>query len=598
MTATLNGHANGTALAGDRLNGAVATLTAPNPATPTVPDDAPFTPGQRQWLNGLLTGLTVLSRAAQGGSGNSQPEAPAVPLTILYGSQSGNCEALSKDLRKHAKASGFAPAVRELNDVALDELPGMGRLVVVCSTFGEGDPPDNAKSFCDAIHADDAPSLAGLDFAVCGMGDSSYTHFNKTGRDLDARLAALGANRVVDFVACDVAYDDDFAQWKSDVFGSAAFQVEGATPAAAGDTTGDEPKERFTKSEPFPATILEVRRLSGDGSAKEVNHVEISLAGSGLDYAVGDALGLWPTNCTELVQELLAMFGFTGREVVQIKADVMSLRAALLDKLDICTVTAKTLEALGVDPATEVPAGTQLLDLLEGIVDQIEPQQLVDALRPLSPRLYSIASSRAAHPGEVHLTVGAVRYETHGRPRKGVASTFLADRCGCGARVGVYLQRSAHFHIPDDDTPLIMIGPGTGIAPFRAFLEERSTHENKGRNWLFFGDQHEADDFLYREEVDAWLADGTLESFTAAWSRDQAEKVYVQHRMAEHGAELWDWLQAGGAVYVCGDASRMAKDVDAALHALIAEHGTMSETDAAAYVEQLKADHRYQRDVY
>ncbi|MEM8494291.1 MAG: flavodoxin domain-containing protein [Planctomycetota bacterium] len=579
-----------------------AALTGPtNLAAPVVPDDAPFDPGQRQWLNGLLTGLTVLARAANGSSSGAEPAAPAPPVSILYGSQSGNCEAISKDLRKAAKAGGFDPKVQELNAVEPSELPGLGRVLIVCSTFGEGDPPDNALKFCEKVQADDAPNLAGLDFAVCGMGDSSYTHFNKTGRDLDTRLEQLGANRVADFVACDVDYDDDYAEWKSSVFTSKDFMnAAGAAPpsgASGSDTSSeDDLKEKYTKNEPFAATVLEVRKLNGDGSAKEVNHVEISLAGSGLDYAVGDALGLWPTNCTELVQDVLGAAALTGREVVSLKAGPMPIRAALLDKLDLCTVTAKTLEVLGVEG--NPVEGQHVLDVLEALDDKPEAQRLAEALRPLSPRLYSIASSPNAHPGEVHLTVGAVRYETHGKARKGVASTFLADRCDCGSRVGVYLQRSAHFHIPEDDTPLIMIGPGTGIAPFRAFLEERATHENQGRNWLFFGDQHEASDFLYRNEIEGWLADGSLERFDAAWSRDQSEKIYVQTKMLEQSAELWSWLEAGAAVYVCGDASRMAKDVDAALHQIVKQRGNMSTEEAAAYIEQLKDDHRYQRDVY
>ncbi|MEM1026774.1 MAG: flavodoxin domain-containing protein [Planctomycetota bacterium] len=581
------------------LNELPAALTGPaNPAAPIVPDDAPFDVGQRQWLNGLLTGLTVLARAANGAGGaTAEPAAPAPPVSILYGSQSGNCEALSKDLRKTAKAAGFEPKVSELNAVNPTELAGLGRVLIVCSTFGEGDPPDNALKFCEKILADDAPDLKDLDFAVCGMGDSSYTHFNKTGRDLDARLEQLGATRVAEFVACDVDYDDDYAGWKSSVFASDAFQLAGgAASTTSSDARDDEPVEKYTKAEPFAATVLEVRNLSGPDSAKEVNHVEISLAGSGLDYAVGDALGLWPINCTELVQTVLDAAGLTGKEVVTLKAGPMPVRAALIDKLDLCTVTAKTLEVLDVDG--DPVEGQHVLDVLEALDTPPAAQQLAEALRPLSPRLYSIASSLNAHPGEVHLTVGAVRYETHGKSRKGVASTFLADRCGCGSRVGVYLQRSAHFHIPGDETPLIMIGPGTGIAPFRAFLEERATHDNPGRNWLFFGDQHQASDFLYRDEIEAWLADGTLERFDAAWSRDQAEKVYVQTKMLEHGAELWAWLQAGAAVYVCGDASRMAKDVDAALHEIVERHGDLSADDAAAFVEQLKADHRYQRDVY
>ncbi|MEM8737295.1 MAG: sulfite reductase flavoprotein subunit alpha [Planctomycetota bacterium] len=577
---------------------------SPSALTPVVPEDAPFAPDQRQWLNGLLAGLTVLARAAQdrgAGPGGADAAAPAVPLTILYGSQSGNGEALSKDLRKHAKAAGFAPDVKELNDIDLADLPGVGRAVVVCSTFGEGDPPDNAAKFFDRVLADDAPSLEGLAFSVCGLGDSSYTHFNKSGRDLDARLAELGATRVADFVACDVAYEDDYAEWKSAVFASEEFAsaAGGAAPAAeAGDA---EAVEKYTKNEPFFATVLDVHNLSTPASAKEVNHVELSLAGSGLEYKVGDALGLWPGNCVDLVQQTLDAAGFTGRETVLLKTGPTSLRAALLDRLDLCTVTAKTYAALGLSTPVELPAGLHVVDLLETeSPPDLTPQSFVDALRPLQPRLYSIASSPEAHPGEVHLTVGAVRYTTHGKPRKGVASTFLADRCSFGARVGVYVQRSAHFHIPSDDVPLIMIGPGTGIAPFRAFLEERAVRfdASPSRNWLFFGDQHEASDFLYREEIGVWQASGVLERFDAAWSRDQAEKIYVQHLMLERAAELWQWLEAGAAVYVCGDASRMAKDVDAALHQVVATQCGMSDDEAAGYVDQLKTDHRYQRDVY
>ncbi|MEO1235667.1 MAG: sulfite reductase flavoprotein subunit alpha, partial [Planctomycetota bacterium] len=573
--------------------------SAPSPLAPVVPADAPFADDQRQWLNGLLTGLTVLARAAHDrGQGNTGPDAPAVPLTILYGSQSGNAEALSKDLRKHATAAGFKPDVKELNDLDLADLPGVGRAVIVCSTFGEGDPPDNAQKFFDKLLADDAPALGGLAYSVCGLGDSSYTHFNKSGRDLDARLAELGATRVADFVACDVAYEDDYAEWKTAVFASDEFKVAPGSSAAVPADNDAEPAEKYTKNDPFFGTILGVHNLNRPGSAKEVNHVEISLAGSGLEYTVGDALGLWPSNCTGLVQETLDAGGYTGRETVQLKTGPTPLRAALLDRLDLCTVTAKTCEALcpGIEPAP----GIAVPELLETLDPAPEPQALVDALRPLQPRLYSIASSHHAHPGEVHLTVGAVRYETHGKPRKGVASTFLADRCPFGSRVGVYLQRSAHFHIPPDDVPLIMIGPGTGIAPFRAFLEDRATRfaDTPTRNWLFFGDQHEASDFLYRDEIEAWLDVGVLERFDAAWSRDQAEKIYVQNKMTEHGAELWDWLQQGAAVYVCGDASRMAKDVDAALHQVVETHGQMSAEDAAAYVESLKENHRYQRDVY
>ncbi len=477
-----------------------------SPYAPFVPADAPFSEPQRQWLNGLFTGLTVVARAANGGGAAKEVEAAAVPLIVAYGSQSGTAEALSKNVRKFAATSGFKAEVKALNDLDLADLAGAGHALLLCSTFGEGEPPDNAMKFFDKLMADDAPSLEGLSFSVLGLGDSSYAEFNKSGRDLDARMEALGASRAAEAVLCDVAYEEDFDVWKQSVFASEPFASAGVGTSQAPVDHGDEPVERYTKNTPFPATLLEVRGLSGAGSKKEVNHVEISLAGSGLDYAVGDALGVWPVNCSEHVAELLAAGGFSGREVVTLKDGPLPLRAALLSKLDVCVVTPKTLEVLNIEAEMAEVEGMHVVDLLETFQPGAAAQQLAEALRPLQPRLYSISSSPRAHPGEVHLTVGAVRYETHSRARKGVASTFLSDRCGCGAQVGVYLQRSAHFHIPAPDVPLILCGPGTGIAPFRAFLEERAATEAPGENWLFFGDQTEADDFLYREELEAYSA--------------------------------------------------------------------------------------------
>ncbi len=575
-------------------------LSDTSSVAPVVPDDAPFNDSQRHWLNGLLTGLSVLARAAAQQqtppASNNARQTSAAPLTILYGSQSGASEALSKDLRKQAVAIGLAPSVRELNDVGLAELSACERLLIVCSTFGEGDPPDNAAKFFSRIMAADAPRLTGLAYSVCGMGDSSYTHFNKAARDLDARLEALGAMRIAQPAFCDVDHEDDYAAWKKRALSEGPWAgAHGAPAPAAHDTS--EPVERYDKNNPFAATVLDVQRLSAPTSAKEVNHIELSLAGSGLSYDVGDALGLWPVNCEGLIDALLRASGLSGREVVTLKTGHVRLRAAMVGGLDLCTLTAKALETLHV-PADADTQGMHLLDVIERFGLRPSAQELVDAMRPLQPRLYSISSSPRAHPGEVHLTVAAVRYDAYGRPRKGVASTYLADHCRCGVKVGVYVQKSAHFHLPGEDVPLVMIGPGTGVAPFRAFLEEREARGVPTRNWLFFGDQHAAEDFLYRDQIEQWLSTGVLERFEAAWSRDQPEKVYVQHLMAREGKRLWDWLEAGAAVYVCGDASRMARDVDAALHAVVAEHGRLSAEQAGAYVDRLKQSHRYQRDVY
>ncbi|MEM9882129.1 MAG: sulfite reductase subunit alpha [Planctomycetota bacterium] len=568
---------------------------------PMIPDDAPFTPSQRQWLDGLLTGLATMANAAAMATtpGSAEAEAPATPLLIAYGSQSGNAEALSKDVRKHATAQGFGPEVTELNALEPADLAGHAHVLMLCSTFGEGDPPDNAMKFFEKLETADA-DLSNCHYSVLGLGDSSYPDFNSAAIKLDAELERLGAQRVADMVPCDVAYEDDFDAWKNDVFASEAFANAAGGAAAPAAGTEPEVKELYNKNNPFGATLLEVRNLNEEGSAKEVNHVEIDLAGAGvdLDYAVGDALGVWPINCTESVQEVLAAAGFTGRETVTLKSGPTSLRAALLKQLDICVITAKTLETLNLEAETKDVEGMQLVDIIETYKPAIEPQQLAEALRPLQPRLYSIASSPKAHPGEVHLTVGAVRYQTHGKARKGVASTFLADRCGCGTNVGVYLQRSAHFHLPAPEAPLIMVGPGTGIAPFRAFLEERAVTEAPGKNWLFFGDQHEATDFLYRDELAELQDKGVLSKLSLAWSRDGDQKVYVQDKMREAGAEFYQWLEDGGCFYVCGDASRMAVDVDKALRQVIAEHGGHDEAGVEAYMQRLGDEHRYQRDVY
>ena len=583
--------------------------SAPDAVTPTLPADAPFAPEQRSYVEGFLAALASV-REVHRSQTPPADQGPGAPLAIFYGSQSGNCEALSKQLRKLARNRGFDPEVQPLDQWDPATFPALGHVLILCSTFGEGDPPDNAKNFTAWLLGDDAPPLADLHYAVCALGDRSYTHFCKTGLDLDARLAELGASRLADCVTCDVDYDEDFAAWRDAALShdSMLAAVEAAGGAVLETTEDDDDADAqvaWTKARPFPATLLRVQPLNGPGSAKEVNHVELSLAGSGLDYEVGDALGLWPINCGTDVQAILDAGGFTGEETVEFKGQPLPLRAALLTRLDLHTLTPVVREALDLPVEDDWLRDRHLIDTLTEFAPAVGPQQMVDALRPLQPRLYSIASSPKAHPGQVQLTVGAVRYDLHGRPRKGVASCYLADRVQPGAAVGVYLQTSAHFRLPEDDhTPIIMVGPGTGIAPFRAFLEERiarrrqSPDQRVGKSWLFFGDQHEASDFLYRDWLNDCLDTGDLDRLDLAWSRDGKDKVYVQHRMLQQGAELFRWLEDGAHFYICGDASRMAKDVDAALHQIVAQHGSMTPEQAAQYVARLGQDHRYQRDVY
>ncbi|MEO0476815.1 MAG: flavodoxin domain-containing protein, partial [Planctomycetota bacterium] len=443
--------------------------------TNLIPSDAPFEQEQRKFAEGFLAGLLSVRAAHE--SAKPIDDAAGTPLTIAYGSQSGNCEALSKDLRKLARASGFKPDVVELNMLDSEALAEVRHLLVVCSTFGEGDPPDNAKAFVDLLLSDKAPQLSELSFSVCAMGDRSYTHFCKSGIDIDQRLGELGATRLVDRIDCDVAYEDDWAKWKQDVFENEVMvEVAGEAVEVIEEETG--PTELWDKNNPYFAPVLEVRDLNGEGSAKEVNHIEILLSGSGLEYEVGDALGLWPTNHPGLVEEVLVLTGITGTDRVMIKGELFPIRLALQTRLDVVTLTHNTLDALGIEGELDAVQGLHLIDALRKWEPKVSAQGLTDALRPLQPRLYSIASSPKAHPGEVHLTVGAVRYKLEGTGRYGVASTFLADRCGFGGRVGVYVHKAPHFHLTDNDqAPIIMCGPGTGIAPFRAFLEERQARQ-------------------------------------------------------------------------------------------------------------------------
>ncbi len=575
-----------------RPDPALAAL-ADAPAQSFLPADAPFDADQRTFLNGLLAGLAAAVRAQD----TAAPARAGTALKILFGSQTGTAEALSKDLRKFAATQGFDATVGELDSVAPADLAAANHLLLVVATTGEGEPCDNARRFHAALMAPDAPALpATLNYSVLGLGDVSYPAFNEAAKQVDARMAELGATRVRAAALCDVAYEDEYAAWKAEIFATPAFS-EAAGEAAAPSTLADEPEPTFTKARPFTATVLDIRRLSGAGAGKVVNHVEISLSGGGadLEYRAGDALGLWPVNDPAEVAAILAAAGFTGAEVVGLKAGPAKLRTALLSVFDLATVTpaARTAWAVG-----EAPAECHVIDLLRAGVAGLTPQVLVDGLRPLQSRLYSISSSPEAHPGEVHLTVGELRYDLHGTERRGCASNFLGGRVRPGSTVGVFVQRAAHFHPPEEGRPLIMIGPGTGIAPFRAFLEERAARGARGENWLFFGDRTEARDYLYRDQVEGWRDAGLLTRLSLAWSRDGAAKHYVQDLIRRDAAEFFAWLERGAAIYVCGDAARMAADVDRAIHEVVAGAGQMDEDAAAAYVDALIRDHRYRRDVY
>lgn len=556
-----------------------------------VPADSPFDEEQRNFLNGLFAGVYAVSDGAK------DTALTQTPLKILVGSQTGTAESLARALRKYAGPKGFDASIAVLDDIDPTDLAALDHILIIAATHGEGEPTDNAKRFYTKLMADDMPALpATLNFSVCGLGDSSYAHFNKMARDLDARLAELGATRAASLVTCDLDYDADYACWRDEVFDASTFK-KAAGVAAATPVEADSQQPAFDKSHPFIATLIDCKCLSGAGSAKAVNHVEIALTGGGedLQYAAGDGLGIWPLNDMTEVDAILDTLGFSGRETVSLKTGATSLRLALYRALDLTTVTQKAADAWQID----LDGGMQLIDVLKTRPAGLTAQNLVDGLRTLQPRVYSISSSPNRHPGEVHLTVREVRYALHGTSRKGVASTYLGSRLKSGNALGVYVQRSSHFHLPEnDETPLIMIGPGTGIAPFRAFLEEREFREASGSNWLFFGDQHQSTDYLYAQQLESWHAAGFLNRLSLAWSRDSEEKIYVHDLIERDGAEFFEWLDNGAAVYVCGDATRMAADVEQALLRVIAEHGRMDVPAAERYLDELRKARRYQRDVY
>jgi sulfite reductase (NADPH) flavoprotein alpha-component len=573
---------------------------------PFVPDDAPFTPEQRAWLNRFFA--ANFSPA----SGTLPSAGPPVPVTVLFASQTGNAEGLAKKLVKDLKKGNFLPTLSDLAQYDPTKLASEKNILLIASTYGDGEPPDSATAFHQWLHSDAAPSLAGVKYSVLALGDSSYPDFCQCGIEFDTRFAALGAERLHARVDCDVEFDAEYKAWSQAIITLLAPGAVAAKPVAA----LDQDEEGYSKNNPFPARLLQQYNLNGKGSEKQTHHIEISLAGSGLDYQVGDALGVVPQNSAALVDELLSHLPFnTKADVTSPDGEEIPLREALIRHYDIRTLSNTLIEKWqsrsgspflrSLVQANDKKAyqdfiwGRELIDLvIDYPADFADAEDFIAVLRKLQPRLYSISSSPKAHPGEVHLTVGVVTYKAHGRERAGVCSSFLA-RLAANDTTGVYVHQNPAFRLPSDPaTPLIMVGPGTGIAPFRAFLEERQATAAPGKNWLFFGNPHAATDFLYQEQLEQFVKDGILHQLDTAFSRDQAKKIYVQDRMTEQGAALWKWLEEGAAFYVCGDASRMAKDVDQALHEIIQVHGQKTEDQAAAYIAQLKKDKRYQRDVY
>ena len=586
-----------------------------------LPEHAPFNSDQRRALDSLLSGLDPIQRgwlsgflAATGATVSSSPVAvPAGKLTVLYGTESGNCEVLADRTVKTAKKRGFQASMKNMSEVSPADLARTSNLLVIVSTWGDGDPPETAVSFFKDFMASDV-SLADVKFSVCGLGDTSNEKFCQTGKDIDFKLESLGAVRVSARVDCDVDYEEAYIDWLE-----VALLALAPTSLAANEIAlpVNVLTTEYGKKNPYPAEMLERVLLNGEHSSKETLHLEFSLAASGLSYEPGDALAVVPVNAPDTVGAIIQAAKLTGNEEVDVKNvgrklladalredyDITALSRAVLTKLAEAA-NSTVLRSLLADDAKErlreFNHGREIVDAIaEFAPNGLSAEALTGIFRKLPPRLYSIASSPLAHSEEVHLTVAAVRYQTHGRSRKGVCSTFLADLVRSGDPVQVFVQPNKNFRLPaDGSTPIIMVGPGTGVAPFRAFIEHRAALECSGKNWLFFGDQHYTDDFLYQLEWQDHLKEGVLSRLDVAFSRDQPEKVYVQDRMLERSKEIYQWLEEGAHFYVCGDATRMAHDVNEALITVVEIEAGVSRETAEAYVENLKKTKRYQRDVY
>ena len=588
---------------------------------------------QALWLSGYFAGLGASARGVAQAVAEPSPqsfvadtaglEAHVRTLTILYGSETANSATLAHKLADAARAVALAPRVVDMAQYKSRELKDEQDVLIITSTHGEGDPPQTAAEFFEFVEGRKAPRLPHLRYAVLGLGDASYERFCEAGKRLDRRLEELGATRLRPRIDCDVDYDDTAADWTEKVLALLAVPKHKAgdeplTPARsvpAVSLVQSRPAAAIDKNNPAIAALMENLVLTGRGSSKETRHLELSLGDSQLDYRPGDALGFVPQNDPAAVASLLETLALPAATPVSLKKGDIPLEAALARDLEISLATPRFLQhwsklsgAAALERLTDDAHAAERTTFLgtHHIVDivrrfpvrGIEAQQFVAGLRPLQPRLYSIASSRAAFPGEAHLTVATVRYPLHGRTRLGVASGYFATRADPEAQIPVYVQSNPLFRLPEDDRPILMIGAGTGVAPYRAFLQEREAHGAAGKAWLLFGERHFRTDFLYQTEWQEFLKGGVLTRMSVAFSRDGAQKDYVQHRMLEQARDIYAWLEEGANVYVCGDAARLAPDVHRTLVAIVADQGGLQPEAAAEYVRALQRDRRYQRDVY
>ncbi len=577
-------------------------------------------PGQVQWLNGYLTGIETLLQESPNAvlqeSAGTLPESELGPVWILYATHTGNCERLAKASIKKLDAVGREAKVFDMESFKFKALKQMKELLVIVSTDGEGDPPLQAEELLEYLRSSKAPDLSHLNYSVLALGDSSYTEFCQTGKDFDAILEKLGATRITERVDCDVDFEEDYERWIDEVLSRSKLSVgNNGALVSVQETTVKKPVNgvEYSRKNPFPATILKKINLNGRHSTKETLHLELDLSESHLKYEPGDALGIYALNAPNLVTSILDHLGFSGEETVDSHQGTKTLKEALISDYELTPLTNVSLqrfaELTGSAKLNKVLKdkgaiakylyGRDILDLLQEETYKFTPESFLSLLRKNMPRMYSIASSQEAVEDEVHITVSIVRYEAHNRQKEGHCSSFLSDRINENEQVRVFIDPNTKFRLPEDpQRPIIMVGPGTGIAPYRAFIQHRESQENPGKSWLFFGDRNFTTDFLYQTEWLSYLKEGLLTKADVAFSRDQKEKIYVQHKMLEKGKELFAWLEEGAHFYVCGDKDRMAKDVDHALKKIIRDYGGMTEEKANEYVKSLQRTGRYQTDVY
>ncbi|AYL62718.1 MULTISPECIES: NADPH-dependent assimilatory sulfite reductase flavoprotein subunit [Citrobacter] len=572
-----------------------------------------FTPAQLAWVSGYFWG--VLNQQPGSNAAAPAPAAEMPGITLISASQTGNARRVAEALRDDLISAELNVTLINAGDYKFKQIANEKLLIVVASTQGEGEPAEEAVALHKFLFSKKAPKLENTAFAVFGLGDTSYEFFCKAGKDFDSRLAELGGERLLDRVDADVEYQAAAAQWRErlvEVLKARAPAAPSVQVAASG-AVNEVHTSPYTKEAPLPASLSVNQKITGRDSLKDVRHIEIDLGDSGLRYQPGDALGVWYQNDPALVKELAELLWLKGDEPVTVNDKTLPLAEALQWHFELTVNTANIVENYATLTRSEsllplvgdkaqlqhYAATTPIVDMVRFSPAQLDAQALVDLLRPLTPRLYSIASSQAEVESEVHVTVGVVRYDIEGRARAGGASSFLADRVEEEGEVRVFIEHNDNFRLPaNPQTPVIMIGPGTGIAPFRAFMQQRAADGAEGKNWLFFGNPHFTEDFLYQVEWQRYVKEGVLSRIDMAWSRDQKEKIYIQDKLREQGAELWRWINDGAHIYVCGDANRMAKDVEQALLEVIAEFGAMDIEAADEFLSELRVERRYQRDVY